>query len=191
MCGICGIFVLDGRPLLGEAVIRKMTATLRHRGPDDEGVYVGPGIGLGHRRLSIIDVSGGHQPIGNEDGSIWVLLNGEIYNHPELRRELSLRGHRFSTSSDTESIVHLYEEVGEACFARLRGMFAVAIWDSRQRRLLLARDRAGEKPLFYGTARIFPVPAHYEYVGKVKRFGRRRLASESKKAPLTSVIAFL
>src|SRR6266566_1204208 len=152
MCGICGIFVLDGRPLLGEAVIRKMTATLRHRGPDDEGVYVGPGIGLGHRRLSIIDVSGGHQPIGNEDGSIWVLLNGEIYNHPELRRELSLRGHRFSTSSDTESIVHLYEEVGEACFARLRGMFAVAIWDSRQRRLLLARDRAGEKPLFYGTS---------------------------------------
>ena len=152
MCGICGIFVLDGRPLLGEAVIRKMTATLRHRGPDDEGVYVGPGIGLGHRRLSIIDVSGGHQPIGNEDGSIWVLLNGEIYNHPELCRELSLRGHRFSTSSDTESIVHLYEEVGEACFARLRGMFAVAIWDSRQRRLLLARDRAGEKPLFYGTS---------------------------------------
>src|SRR5437870_5936841 len=153
MCGICGIFVLDGRPLLGEAVIRKMTATLRHRGPDDEGVYVGPGIGLGHRRLSIIDVSGGHQPIGNEDGSIWVLLNGQIYNYPELRRELSRCGHRFSTSSDTESIVHLYEEVGEKCFAQLRGMFAVAIWDARQRRLLLARDRAGEKPLFYGITR--------------------------------------
>src|SRR5205809_7122438 len=110
MCGICGIFVLDGRPLLGEAVIRKMTATLRHRGPDDGGVFVGPGIGLGHRRLSIIDLAGGHQPMSNEDGSIWVLLNGEIYNYPELRTELLGRGHKFATKSDTEAIVHLFED---------------------------------------------------------------------------------
>src|SRR5439155_25196673 len=112
----------------------------------------GPGIGLGHRRLSIIDLSGGHQPISNEDGTVWVLLNGEIYNYPELRCELIARGHRFSTCSDTETIVHLYEELGEKCFARLRGMFAVAIWDLRQRSLLLARDRVGKKPLFYAIA---------------------------------------
>jgi asparagine synthase (glutamine-hydrolysing) len=152
MCGICGIFVLDGESPVNEASIRRMTATLRHRGPDDEGLYVAPGVGLGHRRLSIIDVAGGHQPISNEDGTIWVLLNGEIYNYSELRAELLRRNHRFSTFSDTESIVHLYEDLGEECFARLRGMFAIAIWDARQRRLLLARDRVGKKPLFYGTA---------------------------------------
>ena len=151
MCGICGVFILDGQPPVADAVIRRMTSTLRHRGPDDEGVYVAPGVGLGHSRLSIIDVRGGRQPISNEDGTIWVLLNGEIYNHLELRQELSQRGHRFSSSSDTESIVHLYEEVGEECFARLRGMFAIAIWDARRHRLLLARDRMGEKPLFYAA----------------------------------------
>ncbi len=151
MCGICGIFFLDGEPPVSGATIRRMTATLRHRGPDDEGVYVGPGIGLGHRRLSIIDLEGGHQPVSNEDGTVWVLLNGEIYNHRELRCELAIRGHRFSTCSDTESIVHLYEEIGEECFSRLRGMFAIAIWDVRRRRLLLARDRVGKKPLFYGA----------------------------------------
>jgi asparagine synthase (glutamine-hydrolysing) len=122
---------------------------LRHRGPDDEGIYVDRGIGLGHRRLSIIDVAGGHQPISNEDGTIWVLLNGEIYNYPELSRELRARGHKFQTRSDTEVIVHLYEEHGEGCFSRLRGMFAIAIWDATQRRLVLARDRVGKKPLYY------------------------------------------
>ena len=126
-----------------------MNDTLRHRGPDDEGIFVGPGIGLGHRRLSIIDVAGGHQPLSNEDGTIWVLLNGEIYNYSELRSVLIGKGHRFSTNSDTEAIVHLYEEHGDQCFTRLRGMFSIAIWDSRQRRLLLARDRVGKKPLFY------------------------------------------
>lgn len=126
-----------------------MNESLRHRGPDDEGIFVGPGIGLGHRRLSIIDVAGGHQPISNEDGTIWVLLNGEIYNYPELSAELSSRGHQFTTKSDTEAIVHLYEDYGEECFAKLRGMFAIAIWDSRERKILLARDRVGKKPLYY------------------------------------------
>jgi asparagine synthase (glutamine-hydrolysing) len=126
-----------------------MNESLRHRGPDDEGIYVERGIGLGHRRLSIIDVAGGHQPISNEDGTIWVLLNGEIYNYSTLSQDLQARGHKFSTRSDTEAIVHLYEEYGDDCFRRLRGMFAIAIWDSRRNRLLLARDRVGKKPLYY------------------------------------------
>jgi asparagine synthase (glutamine-hydrolysing) len=149
MCGICGIFEFDQSRPVARADVHAMNQTLRHRGPDDDGVYVAPGIGLGHRRLSIIDVAGGHQPISNEDGSIWVLLNGEIYNYPELRQELLGRGHRLATRSDTEAIVHLYEDYGEGCFTHLRGMFAIALWDSRKRKLILARDRAGEKPLFY------------------------------------------
>src|SRR5712692_9150412 len=153
MCGICGIFEFQRRDIIPEALIRSMSDTLFHRGPDDEGIFVGEGIGLGFRRLSIIDLAGGHQPIANEDGRIWVMLNGEIYNYPELREELLGRGHCFSTRSDTESIVHLYEEYGEDCFRRLRGMFAIALWDSRQRKLLLARDRVGEKPLFYSLDR--------------------------------------
>jgi asparagine synthase (glutamine-hydrolysing) len=149
MCGICGIFEFQRRDAIPEEFVRRMTDTIIHRGPDDEGIYVGPGIGLGFRRLSIIDVAGGHQPISNEDGRIWVILNGEIYNYAELRQDLLSRGHKFVTRSDTESIVHLYEEYGDDCFTRLRGMFAIAIWDSRQRKLLLARDRVGKKPLFY------------------------------------------
>ena len=129
--------------------VHRMNESLRHRGPDDEGIFLAPGIGLGHRRLSIIDVAGGHQPISNEDGTVWVLLNGEIYNYLELYDDLIARGHKFATRSDTETIVHLYEEYGEGCFAKLRGMFAIAIWDGRQRRLLLARDRVGKKPLYY------------------------------------------
>ncbi len=140
MCGICGIFEFERREEISEEFVRRMTDTIVHRGPDDEGIHVGPGIGLGFRRLSIIDVAGGHQPIANEDGRIWVMLNGEIYNYPELRQELVDRGHTFATRSDTESIVHLYEEYGEDCFRRLRGMFAIALWDSRERKLLLARD---------------------------------------------------
>jgi asparagine synthase (glutamine-hydrolysing) len=149
MCGISGIFEFDqSRPVAREAVSR-MNESLRHRGPDDEGIYLGMGIGLGHRRLSIIDVAGGRQPISNEDETVWVLLNGEIYNYASLRQELMSYGHKFATKSDTEAIVHLYEQYGEECFARLRGMFAIAIWDSKQRRLLLARDRVGKKPLYY------------------------------------------
>jgi asparagine synthase (glutamine-hydrolysing) len=153
MCGITGIFEYDGLTEIREELVHRMNETIVHRGPDDEGIFVGPGIGLGFRRLSIIDLAGGHQPIANEDGSIWVMLNGEIYNYPELRDELLQRGHRLSTRSDTETIVHLYEDYGDDCFARLRGMFAIALWDSRQRKLLLARDRLGKKPLFYAPNR--------------------------------------
>ncbi|HEX7960726.1 MAG TPA: asparagine synthase (glutamine-hydrolyzing), partial [Terriglobales bacterium] len=151
MCGISGIFQFHSKvPVPGE-IVQRMNDVLRHRGPDDDGVYLGPGIGLGHRRLSIIDVAGGHQPIFNEDRSVCVLLNGEIYNYPELRRGLQARGHRFTTNSDTEAVVHLYEDLGERCFERLNGMFAIALWDIKQRRLLLARDRIGEKPLYYSV----------------------------------------
>ena len=149
MCGICGIADFERPDVISQDLVRRMNDTLRHRGPDDEGVYVAPGIGLGHRRLSIIDVSGGRQPISNEDGNVWVLLNGEIYNYPELRQKLLIRGHRFATNSDTEAIVHLYEDCGEGCFAELHGMFSIALWDARERKLLLARDRVGKKPLFY------------------------------------------
>jgi len=157
MCGICGIVDFGGESVIPRDLVERMNDTLLHRGPDDAGVYVARSVGLGHRRLSIIDVVGGHQPISNEDGSIWVLLNGEIYNYSELRQQLLSRGHRFSTRSDTEAIVHLYEDRGEECFAELRGMFAIALWDARERRLLLARDRVGKKPLFYGHVgdRIF------------------------------------
>jgi asparagine synthase (glutamine-hydrolysing) len=151
MCGFCGIFEFDRRDIVRQELVHRMNETIVHRGPDDEGIFVGEGIGLGFRRLSIIDLAGGHQPISNEDGSKWVMLNGEIYNYPELRHELDSRGHQFRTNSDTETIVHLYEEYGEDCFRRLRGMFAIVIWDSRERKLLLARDRVGKKPLFYSV----------------------------------------
>lgn len=151
MCGICGILQPQSQETISPEIVRRMTDTIIHRGPDDDGIFVGPGIGLGFRRLSIIDVVGGHQPISNEDGRIWVMLNGEIYNYPELRQKLLDRGHKFTTRSDTESIVHLYEEYGEDCFRLLRGMFAIALWDSGKRKLLLARDRVGKKPLFYAA----------------------------------------
>src|SRR5213082_2211196 len=126
-----------------------MTRLISHRGPDESGVHLEGAVGLGITRLSIIDLSGGHQPMSNETGDIWVVLNGEIWNYKELRKELIERGHQFRTNSDTETIVHAYEEYGVDCVARLHGMFGFAIWDSRQRRLLLARDRAGKKPLYY------------------------------------------
>ena len=132
-----------------------MRETMTHRGPDDKGEYIrpmderGPFVFFGHRRLSIIDLAGGHQPLSNEDGTVWVLLNGEIYNFQELKVELEEKGHRFQTRSDTEVIAHGYEEFGKSCFERLHGMFAIAIWDERKKRLLLARDRLGKKPLYY------------------------------------------
>jgi asparagine synthase (glutamine-hydrolysing) len=151
MCGLTGIFEYRRPTEISKDLVHRMNETIVHRGPDDEGIFVGPGIGLGFRRLSIIDLSGGHQPIANEDGSIWVMLNGEIYNYPELRKEMLEKGHTLATRSDTETIVHLYEEYGEDCFAQLRGMFAVVIWDSNKRKLLMARDRLGKKPLFYSA----------------------------------------
>jgi asparagine synthase (glutamine-hydrolysing) len=151
MCGLTGVFEYARTTDIAKELVHRMNQTIVHRGPDDEGIFVGPGIGLGFRRLSIIDLSGGHQPISNEDGSIWVMLNGEIYNYLELRKDLEQKGHQFATHSDTESVVHLYEEYGERCFERLRGMFAIVLWDSKERRVLLARDRVGKKPLFYSA----------------------------------------
>ncbi len=147
MCGICGIVYRDRTRPVDQGTLSRMTATLAHRGPDDEGRFQAPGVGLGVRRLAIIDVAGGHQPISNESGDVVVVCNGEIYNYRELRSELEARGHRFSTGSDAETIVHLYEEGGPACAERLRGMFAFAVWDGPRRRLLLARDRLGIKTL--------------------------------------------
>lgn len=148
MCGIAGKFNLDDRPV-DSGLIARMAGLLAHRGPDEEGMYVSGPIGLANRRLSIIDLDSGKQPISNEDGTVWVVLNGEIYNFVELRALLEGKGHRFTTRTDTEVIVHLYEEYGAGLLHYLRGMFAFAVWDRPRRQLLLARDRLGEKPLFY------------------------------------------
>ena len=149
MCGIAGFYLRDGKADPG--VVRAMCDQIRHRGPDDEGYHVEGGCAIGMRRLSIIDLTTGHQPMTNEDQSVWVVFNGEIYNYQALRRDLLARGHRFVTNSDTETLVHLYEEDGAAGLSRLRGMFAYAIWDARRRRLFLARDRFGKKPLYYAV----------------------------------------
>jgi asparagine synthase (glutamine-hydrolysing) len=151
VCGIAGFAGNNERLSTEERaeVLDRMCRVIRHRGPDDQGVMVSDGVALGMRRLSIIDVAGGHQPMAGEDGSITVVFNGEIYNYRELQQELEARGHRFQTHSDTETIVHAYEEYGPSCVDRLRGMFAFAIWDSRKRQLFIARDRAGKKPLYY------------------------------------------
>jgi asparagine synthase (glutamine-hydrolysing) len=149
MCGIAGIVSAQSGDRIDAETIHRMCQSIVHRGPDDEGLYVKDGTGLGMRRLSIIDVAGGHQPVFNEDKTIWIVYNGETYNFRELRRDLEGRGHRFSTHSDTEVIVHLYEEMGAECVQKLRGMFAFALYDQREKRLLLARDRFGKKPLHY------------------------------------------
>jgi len=148
MCGIAGFVNPEGQPA-ERAILERMTATLAHRGPDGDGFVVAGPVALGHRRLAIIDLTGGAQPMANEDGSVQVVFNGEIYNYRTLREGLVARGHRFRSQSDTEVIVHLYEEKGADCIADLEGMFAIAIWDERAERLTLARDRAGKKPLFY------------------------------------------
>jgi asparagine synthase (glutamine-hydrolysing) len=148
MCGIAGYWnARSGRPA-GQALIRSMTRTLTHRGPDEEGYWIEGSLGLGMRRLRVVDPEGGHQPMANEDGTVQVVYNGEIYNHRDLRLELEGKGHRFRTRSDTEVIAHAFEEWGEGCVRRFNGMFAFAAWDSRRRRLLLARDRLGIKPLY-------------------------------------------
>ncbi|MGH9802279.1 MAG: asparagine synthetase B family protein, partial [Blastocatellia bacterium] len=149
MCGIAGYFgsgaPIKRRPNSRQSVdrqlIERMCDVITHRGPDDAGYHVEAGLAIGMRRLSIIDVATGHQPISNEDGTVWIVFNGEIYNFAELRADLIARSHSFKTHSDTETIIHLYEEEGERCVERLRGMFGFAIWDARQEKLLLARDR--------------------------------------------------
>src|ERR1700736_4228285 len=148
MCGIAGFVVNRPRENRLE-VLGRMTAALRHRGPDDEGAYIDDHVALGVRRLAVIDPAGGRQPIANEDGTIQVVLNGEIYNFAPLRDRLERRGHRFRTRSDAEVIVHAYEESGAECVHDLDGMFAFALWDGTRQSLLLARDRKGEKPLYY------------------------------------------
>jgi asparagine synthase (glutamine-hydrolysing) len=150
MCGICGKLMLDdfSEPI-DRGLLLTMMNSIRHRGPDDQGTYFSGPVGLGHLRLSIIDLSSGKQPISNEDGSVWIVFNGEIYNYKELTTRLVNRGHKFRTASDTEVIVHLYEEFGEDCVTKLRGMFSFAIWDDRNKELFVARDRVGIKPLYY------------------------------------------
>src|SRR5216117_3438922 len=149
MCGIAGFVGMQIPCDEAARRVRAMCHAIAHRGPDSDGYHIADGVALGMRRLSIIDVSGGQQPISNEDGSITVVFNGEIYNHRSLRRELEASGHRFRTRSDTEVLVHLYEDFGSEMVSRLHGMFAFAIWDSRNRVLLIARDRTGMKPLSY------------------------------------------
>jgi asparagine synthase (glutamine-hydrolysing) len=153
MCGIAGILAFDPRVAVDEARVRRMLDALKHRGPDGEGVFLDGPIGLGHRRLAIVDVRGGHQPMASADGQAWITFNGEIYNHEALRGPLEGKGHRYRTRSDTETILHLYEEHGEEAVERLRGMFAFAIWDAARGRLLLARDPLGIKPLYLAWTR--------------------------------------
>src|SRR5438552_17591986 len=149
MCGIAG--KLSRGQQVDPELVARMCSVIEHRGPDSRGTFVDDGVGLGIQRLAIIDLQTGDQPIYNEDGSVVVVLNGEIYNYVELREGLEARGHRFATRSDTEVIVHLYEDHGDDCVEHLRGMFAFALWDRKRRRLLCGRDRVGKKPLFYAT----------------------------------------
>ena len=148
MCGIAGFFHFNGSAADTDC-LRRMIAMLPHRGPDSSGVHAEGGAGLAHARLSIIDLAGGNQPMSNEDGTVWITFNGEIFNFLELREMLLERGHRFATRSDTEVLVHLYEDEGEECVRRLNGQWSFAIWDARRRSLFLSRDRMGVRPLFY------------------------------------------
>ncbi len=149
MCGICGYIHLDKSKRPSEAILKSMMDTLIPRGPDDQGLFIKDNVALGHRRLSIIDLETGHQPMFNEDNSIAIVYNGEVYNFQELKEILSKRGHRFRTHSDTEAVIHAYEEYGEDCLKYFNGMYAFAIWDSNKETLFLARDRFGKKPLYY------------------------------------------
>ena len=153
MCGFAGIVYFDRERRVSRELLDAMCDTIVHRGPDDRGLYVDGTAGLGSTRLSIIDVAGGHMPLSNEDGSIWIAFNGEVYNFQSLRRRLQGAGHRFASQTDTEAIVHLYEEEGLNFPKSLSGMFGLAIWDSRRRRLILARDHVGIKPVYYAQSR--------------------------------------
>jgi len=181
MCGICGVFYPNRTQRVSRDMLMSMNQQIVHRGPDDDGFFVEGNIGLAMRRLSIIDIQTGHQPIANEDNSLSIVFNGEIYNHQELRKDLESRGHHYRTKSDTETIVHLYEEYGDDCVIHLRGMFAFAIWDRSKRRLFIARDRLGIKPLYYsydGTTFLFgsEIKAILAYPGVKPDFNRSTLA---------------
>src|SRR5437870_1059735 len=147
MCAIVGVLGLKDGLSRGQEDISRMLAMVRHRGPDQFGIYIDNDVGLGNARLSIIDISAGQQPICNEDQTLWIVFNGEIFNYVELRPELEARGHKFSTHTDTEVILHLYEELGPKCLERLNGQFSIAIWSTRDKTLFLARDRLGVRPL--------------------------------------------
>ncbi|MGA1370763.1 MAG: asparagine synthetase B, partial [Pseudomonadales bacterium] len=153
MCGIAGFVADDPSAPVAQDLLKRMVGRLRDRGPDGEGYHAEPGVGLGHARLSIIDIETGAQPLANEDRSVWVSFNGEIFNYVELRRLLEDRGHQFSTRSDTEVIVHLYEEYGDEFAHQLNGQFAIALWDRKRRRLLLVRDRPGILPLYFARGK--------------------------------------
>jgi asparagine synthase (glutamine-hydrolysing) len=176
MCGICGKWDADGVSL---PALQRMADLIRHRGPDDDGFYVSGSIGLGNRRLSIIDLNTGKQPISNEDGTLWIVFNGEIYNYPALREHLLERGHVFQTKTDTEVIIHLYEEYGVESVKRLRGMFTFAIWDDRSKRLFIARDPMGQKQLYY-----LQRPGQFLFASEIKA-----LLEESSTAPTMNVLA--
>jgi asparagine synthase (glutamine-hydrolysing) len=179
MCGIVGIVNLNPHDTVDETLLKRMRDVLRHRGPDGEGLWAEGPVGLGHRRLAIVDVAGGQQPMPNEDESCWITYNGEIYNHADLRPGLEARGHRYRTRSDTETILHLYEEEQERCVERLRGMFAFALWDRARKRLLLARDRLGIKPLYYAVT-----PRELLFASEIKAI----LAAESIRPELNETV---
>jgi len=181
MCGICGIFHSDRAQAVNRDLLLTMNRQIVHRGPDDDGFFVDGNAGLAMRRLSIIDIQTGHQPLSNEDGSVWITFNGEIYNYQDLRKQLQESGHRYRTQSDTETIVHLYEEYGRDCVQHLRGMFAFAIWDRSNRSLFIARDRLGIKPLYYrydGRTLLFgsEIKTILSYPGVTPEFERSTLA---------------
>jgi asparagine synthase (glutamine-hydrolysing) len=184
MCGIAGIAKFDVHEPVEESRLKWMRDVLRHRGPDGEGLFVDGPVGLGHRRLAIVDVGGGHQPMTNEDGSVWIVFNGEIYNHAALRPGLEARGHRYHSRSDTETILHLYEEEGERCVERLQGMFAFALWDRPRRRLLLARDRLGIKPLYYAIT-----PRELIFASEIKALLAGGVRAELHQAVLPEYLA--
>jgi asparagine synthase (glutamine-hydrolysing) len=181
MCGICGVFHSERTRRVNRELLAGMNQQIVHRGPDDDGFLVEENVGLAMRRLSIIDIQTGHQPLSNEDGDVWIVFNGEIYNHQDLRKDLESRGHRYRTKSDTETIVHSYEEYGSRCVEHLRGMFAFAIWDRRKRKLFIARDRLGIKPLYYrfdGNTLLFgsEIKTILAYPGEKPEFNRGVLA---------------
>jgi asparagine synthase (glutamine-hydrolysing) len=187
MCGICGILQRDAAQPVDEPRLRRMTETLRHRGPDGQGLHVDGPLGLGHRRLSIIDLSdAGRQPMATADGRFWIILNGEIYNYQELRADLEARGHRFRSHTDTEVLLQLYASEGPACLRKVIGMFAFAVWDAHARRLFLARDHFGVKPLYYVAT-----PASFAFASEIKALiGPNGMTAELDRSAFADYVTF-